>query len=58
MEMFNVLVRIFARCTLEPALDDQGKPMLPDLDAARDGGITVLPPEYRVRFVPRADALI
>ncbi|KAI7885068.1 cytochrome P450 [Lichtheimia hyalospora FSU 10163] len=58
MEMFNVLVRIFARCTIEPALDAQGKPILPDLDAPRDGGITVLPPHYRVRFIPRPDALI
>lgn len=56
--MFNVLVRIFARCTLEPALDDQGKPVLPDLDAPRDGGIIILPPHYKVRFLPRADALI
>ena len=56
--MFNVLVRIFARCTIEPAQDAQGKPILPDLDAPRDGGITVLPPHYRVRFVPRPDALI
>ncbi|KAJ8655157.1 hypothetical protein O0I10_009192 [Lichtheimia ornata] len=58
VEMFNVLVRIFARCTLEPALDDQGKPVMPDLDAPRDGGIIILPPHFHVRFLPRADALI
>lgn len=56
--MFNALVRIFARCTIEPALNADGKPVYPDLDGLRDGGLVVLPREYKVRFVKREDSLI
>ncbi|KAI9319319.1 cytochrome P450 [Dichotomocladium elegans] len=58
VQMFNILVRIFARCTVEPCLDAQGTPLLPDLDAMRDCGVTVLPPHYRARFLARSDALV
>ncbi|ORZ02475.1 cytochrome P450 [Syncephalastrum racemosum] len=57
-EMFNALVRIFARCTIEPVLGADGKPVYPDLNGLRDGGLVVLPLEYKVRFVKREDSLI
>lgn len=56
--MFNILVRVFAKCRIEPHLDDQGNPVYPNLDGARNGGLVVLPLDYKVRFVEREDRLI
>lgn len=52
--MFNVLVRIFAKCNLEPPRDKQGNPILPDLESPVDHGVVLLPPPYEARFVPRS----
>ncbi|KAI9275905.1 cytochrome P450 [Phascolomyces articulosus] len=49
VQMFNILTRVFADCDLKPPASGE----IPDLDAYRDGGITVLPPLFKARFVAR-----
>ncbi|KAI9491276.1 cytochrome P450 [Zychaea mexicana] len=49
VQMFNVLTRVFAHCTLKPPVDGT----LPDLDDCRSGGITISPPPFKARFVRR-----
>ncbi|ORY96170.1 cytochrome P450 [Syncephalastrum racemosum] len=56
-DMFNKLIRIFARCIIEPDVDPQGKPVYPDIDGMKDGGLVVMPNDYTVRFVKRSDAV-
>ena len=49
--MFNIMTRAFADCDIElPAGEG-----LPNLEAYRDGGVTVLPPLFKAQFVPRSD---
>jgi hypothetical protein len=47
-----------ARCTIEPALNTEGIQIYPDLDDVRDGGATLLPAPFKVRFVERENRLI
>lgn len=55
--MFNKLIRVFARCVIEPDMDAQGKPVYPDIEGMKDGGLVVLPNDYTVRFVERSDTV-
>ncbi|KAG2228137.1 hypothetical protein INT45_009183 [Circinella minor] len=58
IEMFNILVRVFAYATVEAPLNEKGEPQLPDLDAWDDAGLT-MPPKYTThRFVKRSSSLI
>ncbi|KAI9251031.1 cytochrome P450 [Phascolomyces articulosus] len=54
VELFNVFISIFAKCTIEPTIDAQGNPEYPNIEDVKAGGIVVTPVEYKVRFVPRA----
>ncbi|KAI8139433.1 cytochrome P450 [Fennellomyces sp. T-0311] len=54
VQMFNILTRVFAHCTLEPPINGA----VPDLDDVRDAGVTAIPPPYEARFVRRRDALL
>lgn len=45
---------MFARCVIEPVIPGS----YPDIDDAKNAGLTVLPKEYQVKFTKRADALI
>ncbi|KAL0075873.1 hypothetical protein J3Q64DRAFT_1773125 [Phycomyces blakesleeanus] len=56
-EMFYNMTRIFHRCNMEPPLDVDGKPIIVDIDAFIDHGITSSPVPYKMRFVPRSEAL-
>ena len=49
--MFNIMTRVFADCDIEPAAGED----LPNLEAYRDGGVAVLPPLFKARFVPRSN---
>ncbi|KAI7856546.1 cytochrome P450 [Circinella umbellata] len=51
VQMFNIMTRVFADCDIKlPAGED-----LPNLEAYRDGGVAVLPPLFKARFVPRSN---
>ncbi|KAI8139432.1 cytochrome P450 [Fennellomyces sp. T-0311] len=54
VQMFNILIRVFAYCTLEKPLSGA----VPDLDDVQDAGVTAMPPAYEARFVRRPDALL
>ncbi|KAI7864068.1 cytochrome P450, partial [Spinellus fusiger] len=57
-ELFLAYTNLWARCTIEPALDSNGNPVYPDIKNATDGGMIVFPKPYKVRFVERPDKLI
>ncbi|CAO3635540.1 unnamed protein product [Cunninghamella blakesleeana] len=52
VEMFYILTRLFAKCTVELPLDENGKEIPVDIDSAVDG-LVVHPLPFNVRFVPR-----
>ncbi|KAJ8654226.1 hypothetical protein O0I10_010048 [Lichtheimia ornata] len=56
-EMFYVLTRLFAKAVIKPKLDDQGKPLYPTLEGARDAGLVMQPPMCDIRLVERTDAI-
>ncbi|KAI8143136.1 cytochrome P450 [Fennellomyces sp. T-0311] len=58
MEMFNVWVRLFSTCIIEPAIDASGKPVYPDLYTFLNGGIVTMPFNPTMRIIRRTDALI
>ncbi|KAI7886235.1 cytochrome P450 [Lichtheimia hyalospora FSU 10163] len=53
VEMFVTMVRLLAKYTIEPSLDENGKPVYPDINSRVSGGFIVLPQSYKVRFIPR-----
>lgn len=55
--MFYVLTRLFAKAVIKPKLDDQGKPLYPTLEGARDAGLVMQPPMCDIRLVERTDAI-
>lgn len=44
-----------ARCRIEPALSENGDKIYPNLVDVNDGGSTVSPLPFKVRFVERED---
>ena len=52
VELFCAVVRLYAKARIEP-FDG-----LPDLEGCRNGGLTLNPLTYKVKFVKREDALI
>ncbi|KAI9028247.1 cytochrome P450 [Phycomyces nitens] len=57
VEMFNICVNIIARCSVEPALDVNGKPVYVDMGAFKDKGVVCCPKEYTVRFIEKPNNL-
>ncbi|KAI7866128.1 cytochrome P450 [Spinellus fusiger] len=57
-ELFLTYTTLWARCTIEPALDSNGKPVYADIESFVDGGLVIMPKHYKVRFVERADKLL
>lgn len=53
--MFEIYIRLFSRCKIEPALNEKNEPVYPDLSEGRYGGLVLLPEHYHVRFVERSD---
>ncbi|KAI8144958.1 cytochrome P450 [Fennellomyces sp. T-0311] len=53
VEMFSALIQIFVNCSIEPPLDSQGRPVMPDDTAVRNAGMVLTPAPYEVRFVDR-----
>ncbi|KAG2216838.1 hypothetical protein INT45_009464 [Circinella minor] len=58
LEIFNVWVRLYARCSIEPRKNEFGVPVYPDLDNIFNAGIVNKPYDSMVRVVKRKDALI
>ena len=58
LELFNVWIRLFAKCIIEPALDEHGAPRLPNLDDLVNGGVVMPPKSSVMRIVKRSDSLI
>ncbi|KAI9493660.1 cytochrome P450 [Zychaea mexicana] len=58
VEMYNILVRVFAYATVEAPLNDKGEPVLPDLDHWEDAGLTMPPHDTTHRFVKRSTSLL
>ncbi|KAI8327318.1 cytochrome P450 [Blakeslea trispora] len=52
-ELFNTLTRVVARCDVKPALSPEGKEIYPNLNTLHDGGATVHPLPYQIRFALR-----
>ncbi|KAI8139125.1 cytochrome P450 [Fennellomyces sp. T-0311] len=50
-QMFNVLVRVLANCSIEPARDESGDPVTVDIDDVLSNGNVVAPGDYQLRFV-------
>ncbi|KAI7852762.1 cytochrome P450 [Circinella umbellata] len=50
-QMFNVIVRVLANCSIEPARDENGDLISIDIDNILSNGNIVTPGEYKVRFV-------
>ena len=53
--MFNVWVRVFSKCNIVPAIDEDGNDVLETLDtvSANSGPVVVSPSPFKIRFVPR-----
>ena len=53
--MFNVWVRVLARCDIMPAVDKDGNDVPATLDtvAPKSGPTVVSPSPFKIRFVPR-----
>ncbi|KAI8150054.1 cytochrome P450 [Fennellomyces sp. T-0311] len=58
VELFNVWVRILATMTTEPGLDENGRPVYPNLIGIRDTGLNVVPLESQLRFIKRPVRLL
>ncbi|KAI9321051.1 cytochrome P450 [Dichotomocladium elegans] len=58
VEMFNIWVRLLARATIEPKLDENGHAVFPDIDAYVDGGAVMIPAQTDIRVVQRQNAHI
>ncbi|KAI9264097.1 cytochrome P450 [Phascolomyces articulosus] len=58
LEIFNVWVRLYSRCLVEPAKDAFGLPVYPDLDDIYNAGITSKPGSSTLRIIKYKDALL
>lgn len=56
--MFNLLVRVLAKATIEPAMDKEGKPLYPNIHERQPGDALILPKQSSMRFVPRATTAV
>ncbi|KAI7863483.1 cytochrome P450 [Spinellus fusiger] len=57
-EMFFAYTTLWARCTIEPALDSNNNPVYADIESIIDNGVVTMPKPYKVRFVERPDKLV
>ncbi|CDH55052.1 cytochrome p450 [Lichtheimia corymbifera JMRC:FSU:9682] len=53
LQMYNIFVRLFQKCTIMPGLDDNGQPIPIDLESLSSRSFVSPPAPYQVRFVPR-----
>lgn len=56
--MFNVLVRLLAKASIEPAVDKEGKPLYPNIHERQNGDAIILPKQSSMRIVPRVAAAV
>lgn len=52
-EIFSAFVQIYSKCFIEPTSDG-----FPDIDNAKNTGLTISPVRYKVKFTKRFNALI
>ncbi|KAI9309013.1 cytochrome P450 [Cunninghamella echinulata] len=57
-EMFYVYTRLFAFSIIAPPLDENGNEVPVDISQGLDGGISLMPIPFKVRFLERSDALL
>ncbi|KAI9496351.1 cytochrome P450 [Zychaea mexicana] len=58
LEIFNVYVRLFSKCVIEPVANEDGVPVYPDLDTFDEGGVVTLPYKPVMRVVRRTDPVV
>ncbi|KAI7868411.1 cytochrome P450 [Spinellus fusiger] len=58
MEMFLTYINLWARSTVEPALDSNGNFLYGDIESFVDRGLVMHPKPYKARFVERPDRLL
>lgn len=56
--MFYVYTRLFAFSIIAPPLDENGNEVPVDISQGLDGGISLMPIPFKVRFLERSDALL
>ncbi|KAI7881066.1 cytochrome P450 [Lichtheimia hyalospora FSU 10163] len=56
--MFNVLARLLAKASIEPAMSKEGKPLYPNIHERQHGDAIILPKQSSLRIVPRATAIV
>ncbi|CEP10775.1 hypothetical protein [Parasitella parasitica] len=57
-EMFNIVTKVMARCTIKPTNLPNGQSVYPNLNDIRGRGAAVLPGPFRLRFIERDNRLI
>ncbi|KAI8644833.1 cytochrome P450, partial [Parasitella parasitica] len=57
-EMFNIVTRVMARCTIKPANLPNGQHVYPNLKDIRSRGAAVVPGPFRLQFIERDNRLI
>ncbi|KAI9268823.1 cytochrome P450 [Phascolomyces articulosus] len=58
LEIFNVWVRLFSRCVVEPVIGENGEPEYPDINTIAYAAAILPPSNPVVRMVKRENALI
>ncbi|KAI9312910.1 cytochrome P450 [Dichotomocladium elegans] len=58
VQLFNMLVRVLSRSIIEPPLNSEGKPVMPDLNKMKDGGQIIFAADTTLRLTPRTDIAI
>ncbi|KAG2225247.1 hypothetical protein INT45_001470, partial [Circinella minor] len=56
VEIYNILVRLLAKTTIEPMISKEGNPIYPDLDKLVDAGGLIMPKDRVLRINKRTDS--
>ncbi|KAI9272629.1 cytochrome P450 [Phascolomyces articulosus] len=55
VEIYNILVRLLAKATINPITDSNGNPVYPDIDNIDDAGVVILPKDRILCITKRTD---
>ncbi|ORZ01290.1 cytochrome P450 [Syncephalastrum racemosum] len=53
VEIYNAFIRVLEKCDILPEMDENKRPMYPDINNAKTGGVTVTPENMYMRFLLR-----